>query len=124
MTTLMGQANSLDTKILTATQKHPLYGMTQMLNPKNDPTIAAKIKSAKNQIQQDLTSSPETSKLVQDRKNIQNLLEQNSKYLSANPVSSVLTPPPAPSIPQVGEVVSGYKFKGGNPNDKNNWVKQ
>lgn len=30
----------------------------------------------------------------------------------------------APSAPQVGEVVKGYRFKGGNPADKNNWVKE
>lgn len=40
------------------------------------------------------------------------------------------TEPPKPSTPtagggpQVGAVVNGYKFKGGNPNDKKNWVKQ
>ncbi len=26
--------------------------------------------------------------------------------------------------PKVGTVESGYKFKGGNPSDKNNWEKQ
>jgi hypothetical protein len=30
----------------------------------------------------------------------------------------------APSAPKVGDVVKGYKFKGGNPSDKNNWEKQ
>lgn len=35
-------------------------------------------------------------------------------YNSANGVSG----------PPIGTVKSGYKFKGGNPNDKNNWVKQ
>jgi hypothetical protein len=29
----------------------------------------------------------------------------------------------AAAIPKVGEVRGGYKFKGGNPNDKNNWSK-
>ena len=27
-----------------------------------------------------------------------------------------------PGAPAVGSVVSGYRFKGGNPNDKNNWT--
>lgn len=33
------------------------------------------------------------------------------------------TPPPAPKPPAVGIVQNGYKFKGGNPADKNNWEK-
>jgi hypothetical protein len=33
-------------------------------------------------------------------------------------------PPPAVTAPKVGEVRKGYKFKGGDPADKNNWEKQ
>jgi hypothetical protein len=25
------------------------------------------------------------------------------------------------NVPKVGEVIQGYRFKGGNPADKNNW---
>ena len=38
--------------------------------------------------------------------------------------SMQLPNPKAPTVaPKVGEVRGGYKFKGGNPNDKNNWSK-
>lgn len=32
-------------------------------------------------------------------------------------------PSPSPQTPQVGEVVDGYRFKGGSPADKSNWEK-
>ena len=42
------------------------------------------------------------------------------------PTGSQPTPTPTgafPGAPQVGTVVSGYRFKGGNPNDEKNWEK-
>jgi hypothetical protein len=37
--------------------------------------------------------------------------------------SEPTAPKAAPKAPAVGAVQEGYKFKGGNPADKNNWVK-
>lgn len=44
---------------------------------------------------------------------------------NANP-NPASTPPatPAVKVPKVGDVLNGYKFKGGNPADKTNWEKQ
>lgn len=39
------------------------------------------------------------------------------------PLGSPLTPPP-PSLPQIGEVRSGFQYMGGDPNDKNSWRPQ
>ena len=33
------------------------------------------------------------------------------------------TAPPAPPVPEVGTVLQGYRFNGGNPADKQNWTK-
>lgn len=42
---------------------------------------------------------------------------------AAAPVQQQPTPQAAPSGPQPGMVKGGYRFKGGNPADKNNWEK-
>jgi hypothetical protein len=44
----------------------------------------------------------------------------SSSNLGGMPGGSTTT---AAALPKVGEVRGGYKFKGGNPNDKNNWSK-
>jgi hypothetical protein len=59
---------------------------------------------------------------VRDSKNrIREAYDMTYEYRgNAAPAS---TPPPAPKPPAVGTVQNGYKFKGGNPADKNNWEK-
>jgi hypothetical protein len=42
---------------------------------------------------------------------------------SVDGLSRILSGSPAPSGPAVGSVVSGYRFKGGDPKDKTNWEK-
>jgi hypothetical protein len=52
------------------------------------------------------------------------LSEQRKAYEVAPQAKSPTAPAPqAPLPPRSGEVVDGYKFKGGNPADRNNWVK-
>ena len=47
--------------------------------------------------------------------NLENMLTNKNKSTSKTPA--------APSAPAVGTVKDGYKFKGGNPADQNNWEK-
>lgn len=49
----------------------------------------------------------------------------NLERMLTNKNAAAATPKPAatPSAPAVGTVKDGYKFKGGNPADKNNWEK-
>ena len=43
------------------------------------------------------------------------------RSIPANPNTPVAAPQ---GLPQVGKVVNGYEFKGGDPNNKSNWVKK
>jgi hypothetical protein len=54
---------------------------------------------------------------------IRTIRQLSAKYAARNAGRTEATPP-APGGPKPGDVVKGYKFKGGNPADKSNWVKQ
>lgn len=72
------------------------------------------------------TGTPENVELYN---NLKSLLKNATKSLNSKfvdqPASPVDEPKPTPaqSGPPVGTVVNGYKFKGGDPKDKTNWVK-
>lgn len=52
------------------------------------------------------------------------LAEQRKAYEVAPQAKPTAFPSPARQLPpRVGEVIDGYKFKGGAPGDRNNWVK-
>jgi hypothetical protein len=43
-------------------------------------------------------------------------------FLKANPIQSAPPAAARPAAPQPGEIRDGYRFKGGNPADPNNWA--
>ena len=78
---------------------------------------------------------PEQKKSTQaklDTVNRRLMEDRNSRYTERGlqPPTSPLNPQELTQSPEtspmlkVGDVVDGYKFKGGNPNDKNNWAKE
>ena len=106
----------IPSKIAAIKQKNTvLYNMANAPNPNNDPKIAQSIKTANDKLEND----PEVVALRNEQRNLQNRL---NTYLG----TTVNAPPENTpnAVPKVGETKNGYKFKGGNPNDKNNWEKQ
>jgi hypothetical protein len=52
------------------------------------------------------------------------LKEERSKLGASGKQTSPQDNKPESAAPKAGDVIKGYKFKGGNPADKNNWEKQ
>ena len=66
--------------------------------------------------------SPETqANLAKVRKMIGDAMTQSAPNSEQ---SAPAAAPAAPAMPKAGEVRRGYRFKGGNPADKNNWEQQ
>jgi hypothetical protein len=61
----------------------------------------------------------ESIPLSQRRAALDELERLQNKYSNLNGSDA-----PAPPIPKIGMVRNGYKYKGGNPADQNNWEKQ
>jgi hypothetical protein len=111
-------ANALEKDLAALPKSFPnVYELANMQLPANaNKDMKQRVADAKARVAE-LEAPIRTKKAIFDEQIINR----------ANPNSATTNtkdPFPAPSIPQVGEVVSGYKFKGGNPNDKNNWAKQ
>lgn len=53
--------------------------------------------------------------------NVLDYVAQSTPSAPAAPAAPAATTPGAPVGPKVGDVKSGYRFKGGNPADKNSW---
>ena len=70
------------------------------------------------------TATDPTLDVESNRKALDNIEKKYLKPVSAAAPAGATTPTAAPKPPMKGQVVSGYKFKGGDPADKNNWVKQ
>jgi hypothetical protein len=78
---------------------------------------------------------PEKQKSIQskiDTVNQKIMQDRNSRFIERglqppisplNPQELTQSPETSPML-KVGDVVDGYKFKGGNPNDKSNWAKE
>lgn len=62
------------------------------------------------------------SSFEDQRKSLVGHLSQNSLQTASEPTSDAAPSKPA-GAPAVGQVVKGYRFKGGNPADRNSWEK-
>lgn len=97
-------------------------------DPKLDERIAGLLEGRKIAVKKDtvknIIANPKIQRLVPD----QNILTQlfNKLGIRSKPVAMAApaAAPAQPKMPAVGEVRNGFRFKGGNPADKNNWEKQ
>jgi hypothetical protein len=122
----VGKALGTDTQSLrnTIAQSRPL-----LLNAIKQATgMTAKQMDSNVELQMYLRAATDpTADIQSNRKALQKLNDLFGLGIDLGPIESSATPAPASgtaqTAPKIGDVVKGYKFKGGDPANQNSWEK-